>query len=176
MEGEELKITDLQPTSVRPTVVTTPKQTELPLQHQILSPCARPAQEGTANFNWSPQSVLLRSWQRLRHAPRDIITGIPLPTREVAMGYRGEKKAPLLTMRERERCLKGGSRLGFGGPFSQLSATGTPLGFHLVGGANNRNSAYSRHNLNPMHPCSRTHIHPDQKPPDSGSKLENSRM
>ena len=123
------------------------------------------------NVNWSPETVLLRSRQHLRPVPCDIITGAPLPTRERPSQacHRGER-APLLTMREK-RCLKGGSRLGFGGPFSKLSQTATPQGWRLAGqGLRPQDSVYSRHSLGSIRPSSHALIPPDHR--SSGNRSD----
>lgn len=91
-----------------------------------------------ANFNWSPDVVLLRN-QRTQCTPCNIITGAPLFRSNWKLPQtRKSDKAPFLTMRARDRPLKGASRLGFG-------VSSTPVdGYHL--GDNPRtNSRYSRH-------------------------------
>lgn len=139
--------------------------------HQTL-----PLSTHDGNFNWSPDTVLLRCKRRLQPTPCDIITGVPLQRREKPLPPppsqqgTGRERAPLLTMRGRERYLKGGSRLGFGGPFSKWSQTGTPLGCRLAGeglAGQKLDSVYSRHSLSSMQPSSHALIHPDPRPHDS---------
>ena len=117
------------------------------------------------NYNWSPNRVLVRSRHIQQPTPCDIITGVPLLTnrwrQETQRECReGERNAPMLTMRERHRHLKGRSRLGFS---SRESAT-TSEGCRLVGGTAGLrpDPAYSRHSLKPMQPSSHTPIQPDQ--------------
>ena len=156
------------PEKTQPLVsVATPEKIQV---HQTL-----PLSTHDGNFNWSPDTVLLRSRQRLQPTPCDIITGVPLQRREKpppppSQGT-GKERAPLLTMRGRERrYLKGGSRLGFGGPFSKWSQTGTPLGCRLAGeglAGQKLDSVYSRHSLSSMQPSSHALIRPDPRPHDS---------
>ena len=146
--------------------ITTPEKT---LQRWTL-----PLSSHDNNYNWSPDTVLLRSRQHLCPTPCDIITGVPLPARErpPPADHRARERAPLLTMRDRERYLKGGSRLGFGGPFSKLSKSATPQGCRLAGeglsgqAIKPRDSVYSRHSLSSLQPSSHALIRPDHDSPD----------
>lgn len=120
----------------------------------------------TCNFNWSPDVVLLHK-QPIKNTPCDIITGAPLLKKhwklpQAQCRKEDGEKAPFLTMRDKGRHLKGGSRLGFG--LSPLPAT--VEGYHLVGtdsGMGRADSVYSHHSHNPIRPSSHTVMLPGQK-------------
>ena len=93
------------------------------------------------NFNWSPDVVLLRN-QHTHSTPCNIITGAPLFRSNWKLPQTQKSdKAPFLTMRARDRSLKGASRLGFGVPSTPAD------GYHLaIVGENSRtDNRYSRH-------------------------------
>ena len=139
----------------------------------------------TSNTNWSPDSVLLRSRQRMQPTPCDIITGVPLITttsrRHCSREEEEERKAPLLRMRERRR---GGSRLGFGGGVwsTRFNSAKQQNGYHLAAGRSSGllpgriDSAYSRHSLIPAHTSAHTAILPDQNPPTSEQNQDRLRL
>lgn len=133
------------------------------------------------NINWSPDTVLLRTRQHTHHTSCDIITGVPLLTNISKSPHPQQlidnKKAPLLTMRDRR--LKGASRLGFGGGAYSSSQFQTPCGYHLAGQHSSAgllprkiDSAYSRHCLIPIHQSSHTLIRPDSKLPSLEPKQD----
>lgn len=135
-----------------PPVDQTPLKTPQTTCPTVDDPHLTPRNQAPSNakFNWSPDVVLLRN-QRTQCTPWDIITGAPL----LRSNWKPQKhniKAPFLTMRAKDRPLKGASRLGFG-------ISSTPLdGYHLVGENSRTDSRYSRHGH-----CSIPFILPDQK-------------
>lgn len=144
-------------------------ESQQPLSPRKPSPTSHPAEIDTtpkhqrvfpnSNFNWSPDVVLLRN-QRTERTPCDIITGAPLLTskwKQQQHSWRGEgKKAPLLTMRERERHRGGTLQMDCAGS-SQLPA---PNGYRLVGSGSGTDSAYSRHSHKPIPQSSHAPILP----------------
>lgn len=127
------------------------------------TPRNNPLSSNTSNFNWSPDVVLLRN-QRTQPTPCNIITGAPLLTSnwktlsQTKSWREADVKAPFLTMRSRDRHLKGASRLGFG-------VSSTPLqGYRLVGNTSRTDSAYSRHGHCSIQPSSHALTLPGQKP------------
>ena len=150
-------------TPQKPSLTTHPTEVETTPTHRWTFPLT-----DQPNFNWSPDTVLLRN-QRAGNTPCDIITGAPLltskwklpRTQQPQHGWREEgKKAPLLTMREKERQVKGRVlQLDCGGS-SQLPALN---GYRLVGSGTGTDSAYSRHSHKPIPPSSHTLTLPGQK-------------
>ena len=117
-----------------------------------------PAGSGhNSNFNWSPDVVLMRQLPRA-NTRCDIISGAPLITSSWKLtqtqrwkGGEGEggsdNKAPLLTMRDKDRSRQSaGRRLG-----------NSLQGYHLAGhGLGTVGGAYSRHSTSSMQPSSHT--------------------
>ena len=118
-----------------------------------------------SNFNWSPDVVLLRN-QRTRKTPCDIITGAPLltskwilpQTQQQQHCWREGKKAPFLTMRERERHTCSSGTLNIVADHRSSSQIPALNSHQLVGSGSEM--AYSRHSHKPIPPSSHTPILP----------------